>query len=255
MVIMRIVRAKEYRTGFVVDAWDLERLVQALGGDGRLTRITAELGDGTSATLDATAEAVELPVGRGRAVRTVTVESLPPTFAASDPETPTLVVLHLRDAAHASVAWHVSGEEKAVFETSRQIEDWVDSVRPWYGRLAGLDRPALALRVGLGAAIVAAFGTAVGLAARGLPARFGLVPLPAFALTARIGALVALLLLLGLSAALVIRPRSFFPVAVFSFGRDAAAQGAEVRHAKLVRFGLATAAVVLWAGVALGLAT
>ena len=44
---MQIVKSREYRTGFQVGPWDMERLVQHLGGDESVTRVAVELGDGS----------------------------------------------------------------------------------------------------------------------------------------------------------------------------------------------------------------
>ena len=77
---MQIVKSREYRTGFRVEPWDIERLVQHLGGDENVTRIAVEFGDGSSLTVPHAGALANVPNLPSRPITSVWIESAPPAF-------------------------------------------------------------------------------------------------------------------------------------------------------------------------------
>lgn len=215
---MNIVKSREYRTGFRVEPWDIERLIQHLGGDDNITRIGVELGDGSSLTVPHAAALADVPNLPSRPITSVCIESAPPAFIASEESPARLAIVQLRSRGSSGLSYYLSGDERTVRELAVNIEDWVDTVTPWFGRLAFMDRPGLLLRglFALSCTTVIAVGLSAGLR--------GLLPGPLLsapeALVLGVRLLpVACLVVLALGIAWVgMRPRSVFPAAQIRFG-------------------------------------
>ncbi len=143
---MQIVKSRVYRVGYRVEPWDMERLVQNLGGDENVSRISVELGDGSSITVPHVGELSAIPNLPTRPITGICVESAPPPFLATEQSPARLAIVQFRDRGSFGLSYHVSGDERAVRDLTEKLEDWVDSVTPWFGRLAFMDSPGLLFR-------------------------------------------------------------------------------------------------------------
>lgn len=241
---MQIVKSREYRSGFRVEPWDIERLVQHLGGDENVTRVAVELGDGSSLTVPHAGALSSVPNLPARPITSVWIESAPPAFIASEESPSRLAIVQLRDRGSFGLSIHVSGDERAVRDLAANLEDWADSISPWFGRLAFMDSPGLLFRGLLG------LGCLVGIALAGstilreiLPASLLSVP-AAFARGTRLVALGCLVLLALGTLWAGVHPRSLFPAAQFRFGEGEARSNRSDRRRNLVlRLGGVAAAV------------
>ena len=215
---MQIVKSREYRTGFQVGPWDMERLVQHLGGDESVTRVAVELGDGSTLTVPHAGALASVPNLPGRPITTVWLESAPAAFLASEESPSRLAIVQLRDCGSFGLSYHVSGDERAVRDLAANLEDWVDSVTPWFGRLAFMDPPGLLLRGTLAIGCLA--GVTLGLST----ALQGILPGPAvgapggLAVGAGLLAIGCLVLLAFGTLWVCVRPHSLFPIAQIRFG-------------------------------------
>ncbi len=215
---MQIVKSREYRTGFRVEPWDMERLVQHLGGDESVTRVAVELGDGSTLTVPHAGALASVPNLPGRPITTVWLESVPAAFLASEESPARLAIVRLRDRGSFGLSYHVSGDERAVRDLAANLEDWVDSVTPWFGRLAFMDLPGLLLRGMLAIGCLA--GVTLGLSA----ALQGILPGPTirapggFAVGAGLLVIGCLVLLSFGTLWVCVRPHSLFPIAQIRFG-------------------------------------
>ena len=221
---MHTIRSREYRRAFSVDSWDIERLVDLLGGDEKIRSIAVEFGDGSSTTLEHAGELAELPNPVRRPIRRIWLESHPPAFLAQSDDAPRLTIVELRDGGPYGVSMHVSGEEKAVRDMSVQLDSWAHSVMPWFGSLAYLSRSLLSAGALLLLGAVASLALLIGLLASGTGPIEAWDSLQALSAAARWAAIIGLALLAGALARIVLRPERYFPRAQFRFG-----QGAE-RH-------------------------
>lgn len=215
---MQIVKSRVYRTGYRVEPWDMERLVQDLGGDDNITRISVELGDGSSLTLPNIGELSSIPNSPSRPITGICLESAPPPFLATGESPARLVILQFRDRGAFGLSYHVSGDERAVRELTRKIEDWVETVTPWFGRLAFMDRPGLLIRgllvIACAATIILGLSTTV----QALIPGFAVSGSGAIGIGSRLLAIACLLLLLGGTLAVCVRPEWLFPRAQIRFG-------------------------------------
>ena len=216
---MHTIRAREYRRAFRVDSWDIERLVDLLGGDEKIRSIVVEFGDGSSTTLQHAGELTELPNPASRPIRRIWFESLPPAFLVQSDETPRLTILELRDGEGYGVASHVSGEEKAVRNLSLQLERWADSISPWYGSLAYLDPVPLACGAVLLLGTVVSLGVLFGLLLAGVGPLEAWRSLPTVSVSARVSAGVGIALLAGAATRIGLSRERYFPRAQFRFGQ------------------------------------
>lgn len=216
---MHTIRAREYRRGFRVDSWDIERLVDLLGGDEKIRSIVVEFGDGSSTTLQHAGELAELPNPASRSIRKIWFESHPPAFLVQSDDTPRLTIVELRDGGPYGISAHVSGEEKAVRDLSLALEGWADSVSPWYGRLACLDRSLLMCGALVLVGAVASVGLLLGLLVAGTGPIEAWRSLATVSASARVAAGVSLALLAGVLARVGLRPERYFPRAQFRFGQ------------------------------------
>jgi hypothetical protein len=216
---MHTIRAREYRRAFRVSSWDIERLVNLLGGDEKIRAIVVEFRDGSSTTLEHAGELGELPNPASRQIRRIWFESHPPAFLAQSDETPRLTIVELRDGGPYGVAAHVSGEEKAVRDLSLQLEQWADSISPWYGALAYVDRTLLAGGALLLLGGVASVGLLLGLLIAGSGPAEAWRSLPSLGVSARVAAGVGLVLLAGALARVGLSRERYFPRAQFRFGQ------------------------------------
>ena len=231
---MQIVKSREYRTGFRVEPWDIERLVQHLGGDENVTRVAVELGDGSSLTVPHAGALSSVPNLPARPITSVWIESAPPAFIASEESPSRLAIVQLRDRGSFGLSIHVSGDERAVRDLAANLEDWAGSISPWFGRLAFMDSPGLLFRGLL------ALGCLVGITLGGSTILRGILPgsllsVPAsVALGTRLVALGCLALLALLTLWAGMHPRSLFPVAQFRFGDGESRSNRSDRRRNLV---------------------
>ena len=216
---MHTIRAREYRRAFRVNSWDIERLVDLLGGDEKIRAIVVEFGDGSSTTLQHAGELAELPNPASRPIRRVWFESHPPAFLVQSDEMPRLTIVELQDGAAFGVAVHVSGDEKAVRDQSLQLERWANSISPWYGALAYVDRILLAGGALLLLGTIASVGMLLGLLIAGSSLLDAWQTLPTLGVPARVAAGVGLALLAGTLVRVGSSPRRYFPRAEFRFGQ------------------------------------
>jgi len=216
---MHTIRAREYRRAFRVNSWDIERLVDLFGGDEKIRAIVVEFGDGSSTTLQHAGELAELPNPASRPIRRVWFESHPPAFLAQSDEIPRLTIVELRDGGLYGVAVHVSGEEKAVRDLSLELERWANSISPWYGALAYMDRMLLAGGALLLLGIIASVGLLLGLLITGSSLLEAWRTLPTLGVPARVAAGAGLALLAGALVRIGSRPQRYFPRAEFRFGQ------------------------------------
>lgn len=137
---MDAIRSKDYRVGFRISFWDLERLAQLLGGEELVTCVAIEMTDGSSRVLEHVGEFKDVDNTPGRRIRAVSLESAPPAFFFSEDSPPRLALVTVRDGAADTVRYHVSGSPRVVDRLTRELDDWVTSIRPWYSSLAVMDR-------------------------------------------------------------------------------------------------------------------
>lgn len=215
---MQIVKSREYRTGFRVGPWDMERLVQHLGGDESVTRVAVELGDGSTMTVPHAGALSSVPNLPGRPITTVWLESAPAAFLASEESPSRLAIVQLRDSGSFGLSYHVSGDERAVRDLAAKLEDWVDSVTPWFGRLAFMDPPGLFLRGTLAIGCLAGFTLGLSAALRGLLSRPAISAPGGLAVGADILAIGCMALLASGILWVSVRPHWLFPVAQIRFG-------------------------------------
>ena len=251
---MQIVKSREYRTGFRVEAWDIERLVEHLGGDESVTRVAVELGDGSSLTVPHAGALAGIPNLPARPITAVWLESAPPAFLSSGESPSRLAIVQLRDRGSFGLSFHVSGEERVVRDLAAKIEDWADSVTPWFGRLAFMDPPGLLLRGMLALGCMA--GVTLGLSA----ALQGILPGPAIsapggiAVGARLLAIGGLVLLALGTLWVCVRPHSIFPIAQIRLGEGESRCNRSDRLRNLVlRWSGAVAVVAVTGSVVAGL--
>ena len=231
---MQIVKSREYRTGFRAELWDLERLVQHLGGDENVTCVAVELGDGSSLTVPHVGALAGVPNLPGRPITSVSIESAPPAFTASEESPSRLAIVQLRDRGSFGLSFHVSGDERAVRELAEKIEDWVDSISPWYGRLAFTNRAGLLFRGLLALGSLAGITLGVSAILRGLLPGSLVSTLSPAAFGARLVAVVCLGLLALGTLWLGTRPKSLFPNAQFRFGEGESRSDRSDRRRALV---------------------
>jgi len=245
---LQIVKSREYRTGFRVEPWDLERLIQELGGDEAITRIAVELGDGSSLTVPHVAALADVPNLHSRPITSVWIESAPPAFLSSQDSSSRLAIVQLRALGSFGPSFHVSGDERAVLDLATRIEDWVESITPWFGRLAFMDRPGLLIRgsfvLGCFAAVTVGLFTALQALIPGAAIHAPRV----LAVAARLSP-VGCLVVLALGTLWVgMRPKSIFPAAQIRLGDGESRSDRSDRLRSLV-FGLSgVVAVVAVAG-------
>lgn len=231
---MQIVKSREYRTGFRVELWDLERLVQHLGGDEKITGVAVDLGDGSSLTVPHVGALAGVPNPQGRPITSVSIESAPPAFTANEESPSRLAIVRLRDRGAYGLSFHVSGDERVVRDLAGKIEDWVDSISPWYGRLAFTNRAGL-LFGGL-----LALGSLAGITLGASAILQGLLPdsllstLSPLAFGARLVTAVCLGLLALGTLWFAARPRALFPIAQFRFGEGEVRSSRSDRRRALV---------------------
>ncbi|MFO7587945.1 MAG: hypothetical protein R6X22_07705, partial [Gemmatimonadota bacterium] len=209
---MQIARSREHAQAFRLGAWDLERLVQVLGGDAKVTRIAVELADGSTIGVSNAREILEIPNAAGRSIEGITIESAPSAFLATPDDPPRLILVRLRDRVRGPISYHVSGDERAVERLAGALDDWCASVTPWYGDLATATRMLLAFRSVVALGGIALFVLAVHVLAGGAAWPAAAAGSPAV-LAARTAAAGALVLLSGAVLVANLRRATLFPVA------------------------------------------
>ncbi len=212
--------------------WDVERLVQILGGDELLTGLSIDLSDGSTVSPERVTDVADLKNDSGRLIEAMTVESTPPPFAFADAPSARVAIVSLRRNRSATVRYHVSGDEREVMRLSRELDEWIGSVTPWYGRIATLDGP----RFAFGAALLVA---AMALVAGSLFVLLGGVTGSPHA--AGFVAATALLALLATGCGVAVMRGFLFPLVLFAVG------GGEKRARQLGQ----RRAVLLWSSGAL----
>jgi hypothetical protein len=240
---MNVSRSKDYRVGFRIDSWDLERLAQLLGGDELVTGLIVEMGDGSSYQLKNVGELQGVDNVPGRRIQAVTMESTPPAFTFSEDNPARLALVTVRDGGCDTVRYHVSGPSRVVDRLAQELDDWVISLAPWYSSLAAMDRVrfflwsaaivgALALLV---LALYLTLGGTVSLADTWTPGRLAW-------LTAAGG----LLTVAAVALFLNVRRDRLLPVAEFHLGHDkAGSERLNRRRARLLRASIGAAVVAL----------
>ena len=244
---MHVSKSKDCRVGFRIDSWDLERLAGLLGGDELVTGVTVEMGDGSSYQLEDVGELQGVENAPARPIQAITVESAPPAFMFREDNPPRLALVTVRDGASDTVRYHVSGPLRTVDSLTRELDEWVTSLRPWYGSLAAMDRSRFFL---WSAAIVGALSTLVltlYLALAGSISVFGAPTAGRLAWLPTAGGLFAVA---AVAVILNLRRHRLLPVAQFRIG-----QGAEIsdrldrRRTRLLRAGVGAAVLTLGASI------
>ncbi len=240
---VQIVKSRVYRTGYRVEPWDMERLVQDLGGDDQVTRISVDLGDGSSLTVPNIGELARIPNAPSRPITGICIESAPPPFLATDEAPARLAILQLRDGGSFGLSYHVSGDERAVRELTQKIEDWVDTVTPWFGRLAYMDRPGLLIRglLALGCAAMVSLGLSS--TVQGLLPGLEMTGSGTIGFGSRMLAIACLVLLLAGTLVVSVRPDWLFPRAQIRFSEgETRGERSDRRRKRILRW---SGAVVL----------
>jgi hypothetical protein len=214
---MQTVRSRDHAGGYRLGPWDVERLVQVLGGDEKVTGVAVDLSDGTSLRLSHAGEILEVPNADGRAIVGLTVESAPAAFLATPDDPARLALVRLRDRHRGPVSWYLSGDERAVQRLAEALDDWVASITPWYGGIATASPVALGIGslavLGLLSLVVLALYVLVG----GAPPGASSVATTGMA-AVRGTAVAALLLFAGTATLANLRRDRLFPVAQFLVG-------------------------------------
>lgn len=240
---MNVSRSKDYMIGFRIDAWDLERLAQLLGGNELVTGLVVEMVDGSNYQLEHVAELQDIKNVQERRIKAVTMESSPPAFLGSDDKSARLALVTVREGASDTVRYHVSGSERIVDRLSRELDDWVASLRPWYSSLAVMDGPRFLMwsvaLVGTLALLVSALHLALG-------ASLGVSETWAPGGLASIVTVAGLLTTAAVAAILNVYRHRLLPAVDFRIGQDAeTAERLDRRRTRLLSasFGAAIVAI------------
>ncbi len=153
-----------------------------------------------------------------RPITSIWIESAHPAFIASEESAARLAIVQLRDRGSFGLSYHVSGEERVVRDLAEKIEDWVDSISPWFGRLAFEHRPGLLFRGLLGLGSLAGLTLGISAILQGLLPGVVLGSLSPLAFGARLVAVVCLGLLALGTLWFGMRPKALFPIAQFRIG-------------------------------------
>jgi hypothetical protein len=240
---MHVSKSKDCRIGFRIDSWDLERLAGLLGGDELVTGIAVEMGDGSSYQLKDLGELQGVDNAAARPIRAITMESAPPAFMFREDNPPRVALVTIRDGACDTIRYHVSGPLRAVDSLTRELDEWVASLRPWYSSLAAMDRAGFFLRstaaVGATAALVLvlylALARSIGVFGAPTPGRLAWLPTAG-----------GLLAVAAVAVILNLRRHRLLPVAQFRIGQGAEdSDRLDRRRARLLRAGVGAAIVTL----------
>jgi hypothetical protein len=236
-------KSKEHRVGIRVDTWDIERLTQVLGGDELVTGLTAELGDGSTCRIENAAELESIENSPERRIRAIIAESTPPAFVFNEDRPSRLALVTVREGPGDTIRYHLSGSLRAVNDLSRELDDWMASLRPWYGSIAVMDRSRL---VGWTALVVGALALLV----HALYLALGGDMEPTGALTRGrwpwLAAAAGLLTVAVLGVILNLRRDRLLPAAQFRIGKAAATSARlDRQRAWLLRAGVLAAAVAV----------
>jgi hypothetical protein len=244
---MHVSKSKDCRVGFRIDAWDLERLAGLLGGDELVTGVAVEMGDGSSYQLKDVGELKGVDNAPARPIQAITIESAPQTFMFREDNPPRLALVTVRDGTSDTVRYHVSGPLRAVDSLTRELDEWVASLRPWYGILAAMDRAGFFLWstaiVGATAALVLGFSLSV---AGSIDVFVGPTPGP-YTWLPTAGGLFAMA---GISVILNLRRHRLLPVAQFRIGQGAEdSDRLDRRRTRLLRAGVGAVVLTLGASI------
>jgi hypothetical protein len=244
---MNVSKSKDYRVGFQVDSWDLERLTQLLGGNERITGLAVEMSDGSSYQLENVGELESVKNAPERRIRAITIDSTPPAFSFGEDNPPRLVLVTVREGTSSTVRYHVSGPLRVVDRLTRELEDWVTSLRPWYGSLAVMDRSRFFL---WSAAVVGALALFVLALYLTLGRTIGIAEASAPAQLTSLAAAGGLLTVTAVAAILNVRRRRFLPVAQFHFGRSKeTSERLDRRRVRLLRTSIGAIIVAVGASI------
>jgi hypothetical protein len=245
---MNVSRSKQFRAGFRLESWDLERLAHILGGDEMVTCISVEMADGTSYQLEHVAELKEIRNTSKRRITAVTMESSSTAFPVGNDHVVRIALVTIREGRSDTVRYHVSGTERKVDRLTRELDDWVASLSPWYSSLAVMNRVHFFLWT------VAVVGT---LALVSLVLHFALGSLAGISEAWPPGRLSSIATAVGLlSVALVgatlnLRQHRIFPAAEFRIGQNAEALKRSDRgRTRLLRASVGAAVVALGGSIA-----
>ena len=134
---MRAVKQRGLRTAYVVGIDDLKRADQILASAGP-RRYSVGLADGTELTarsLDELKQLTDFKVGQIRRIE----------IANEWREILRASLTLQRDRKQPSLTYSLIGEERSVANVAKALDDWMSSVRTWYGRLATSDMISLLL--------------------------------------------------------------------------------------------------------------
>jgi hypothetical protein len=134
---MRAVMQRGLRTAFVVGIDDLKRADQILASAGP-RRYLVGLADGTELTAGSLDELNKLTDFKVRQIRRIEI-------ATEWREILRASLTLQRDRKQPSLTYNLIGEEKSVLGVAHALDDWMSSVRTWYGRLATSDMVSLLL--------------------------------------------------------------------------------------------------------------
>jgi hypothetical protein len=134
---MRAVKQRGLRTAFVVGIEDLKRADQILASAGP-RRYSVGLADGTELTASSLDELDQLEHFNVRQIRRIEI-------ATEWREILRGSLTLQRDRKQPSLTYSLIGEERSVAGVAHALDDWMSSVRTWYGRLATSDLVSLLL--------------------------------------------------------------------------------------------------------------
>ena len=244
---MHVSKSNNCRVGFRIDSWDLERLAGLLGGDELVTGVTVEMGDGSSYQLEDVGELQGVKNAPARPIQAITVESAPPAFVFREDNPPRLALVTVRDGASDTVRYHVSGPLRTVDSLTRELDEWVTSLRPWYSSLAAMDRAGFFL---WSTAIVGAMSALVLVLSLSVAGSINVFAGPTAEPFTWLPTAGGLLAMAGISAILNLRRHRLLPVAQFRIGQGAESSDRLDRgRTRLLRAGVAAVVLTLGASI------
>jgi hypothetical protein len=244
---MHVSKSKDCRVSFRIDSWDLERLGGLLGGDELLTGVTVEMGDGSSYQLKDLGELEGVDNAPARPIRAITMESAPPAFMFREDHPPRLALVSVRDGASDTIRYHVSGPLRAVDSLARELDEWVTSLRPWYGSIAVMDGSRFFL---WSSAIVGALALLVLVLYLALAGSINAFAAPAPRPLAWLPTAGGLLAVTAVAVIMNLRRHRLLPVAQFRIGQGTEhSDRLDRRRTRLLRAGVGAAALTLGASI------
>jgi hypothetical protein len=175
------------------------------------------------------------------------MESAPPAFMFREDNPPRLALVTVRDGASDTIRYHVSGPLQAVDSLTRELDEWVASLRPWYGSIAVLDRSRFFL---WSAAIVGALAMLVLVLYQVLAGSISVFGAPTAGRLAWLPTAGGLLAVAAVAVTLNLRRHRLLPVAQFRIGQGAEnSDRLDRRRTRLLRAGVGAAVLTLGASI------